>query len=565
MPRLQRSSKSKPVNSVSKGSCPTNPSKNITKRVVTSTDSATTMKTTARHRAAPALPRAGGAKKLPATNRRVVANRKPVARRAPAAATATATGAKKPTTFRKRFAPPPPPPVYWICYDFTQKLMRGLCLGIAIGLVLTIGVPWLFDVGFDVKEKVEKGDIALPDLQKLGSDLAANLPSWNETSKRLWRVDQSEGRTSYLRYEKPTSPPTLDPRTAADMAMKMNFPKKNRTFTLVHVGHTGGYHIMHTCPTLLCKDLHPRDDAQVESCVQQQLQIRQEQQRPLTPLERQAQYYFHLGSVKHDELQQSTSFLFTLRNPVDRILATFRDAHPLSCPLDSDGRPIPMPRPHGCDTMNYYNMPDTQQYSFYSKCFPQVDPPEIFAQAVTSPWINISGEERLVNTIEQQHHDCRWMAREAVTGKNTDLTPLAPHMHYNYEFYAEQSLWKYPGHEVFVLRAEHEHSDLASLEALLIDSAKEDPSKFQPIPDGKPVVTPEVSTQAYGKLCCVLEKEIDIYESILRKAINFPLYVKDDTMENLRQKCGLPEELGWSEWRVRCRERTEMDSVLLTP
>ena len=108
--------------------------------------------------------------------------------------------------------------MYWICYDFTRKLVRGLCLGIAIGLFLTVVVPWIFDLGFVFVGKVQESDLALPDLNKMGSDFTANLPSWNDTTKNFWRVDQGSNDNgnsgnskshSFLRHKpSPTPAPT---------------------------------------------------------------------------------------------------------------------------------------------------------------------------------------------------------------------------------------------------------------------------------------------------------------------------------------------------------------------
>lgn len=446
-----------------------------------------------------------------------------------------------------------------------------MCLGLAIGMVLTVVVPWLFDMGFLFAEKVQQSDLALPDLNKMGSDFTANLPSWNETTNKLWRSDQSRNggsSSSYLRTATTkTFPlqPTMDPRVTADQNLIANFPRNNnRTMALIHVGHTGGQSLIQACPSLSCKQQFARDASQAQACVTEQVQrLYDNMPTNMSPLARQARHYFHLGMVDHSELQQSTTFLYTLRNPVDRILAIFHDAHPLSCTNAQAAGPPP--RPHGCDTMNYWNMPDSQQFTFFSHCFPEVVPPEAFAQAVTSPWPDMKGEERIVETDEQQKHDCRWMAREAIAGTNADLTVLAPHMFYNYEHYTDQSLWKYPQQEILVLRAEHSQDDLTLLNSLLLLDTGKDPSQYPVLQPPTALITPIVTQEAYGKVCCVLEKEIEIYESILSRAANLPQYAKEKTMENLRKKCGLSADLAWAVWRMTCKEQMEMDFVLLAP
>lgn len=323
--------------------------------------------------------------------------------------------------------------------------------------------------------------------------------------------------------------------------------------TVVHAGHTGGRSLMQSSPSLHCREKYrgKTEVAQLQACLNDagNGQLRQ---AVSTPLATQAKYYLHLGTGRPEELQQSTSFLFTIRNPVDRILAIYQDSHPLAC---TDPGVAP-PKPWGCTTREYLNLPDTQQFNFYHHCFPSQDP-EIMGQSVKAPWDHISGENKLVNSLEQQQSDCRWMARELVSGSG--LTPLAPHMHYNYKYYAQQSMLKFGGPEVLVIRAEQESQDLSLLHRLLGG----DPRTTLPSPT--PMETPTVSAQAYAKLCCVLEDEIAMYDILLTRAKNLPQHAKEESMNELKQKCGLTAQQHWDDWRIECKNELEIDSVLLTP
>jgi len=152
------------------------------------------------------------------------------------------------------------------------------------------------------------------------------------------------------------------------------------------------------------------------------------------------------------------------------------------------------------------------------------------------------------------------------------LTPLAPHMHYNYEYYAQETLLKYPEHEVLAVRYGSELLDLQLLYRLMSPSRGKSLEETFVLPPAvaqdtttTKTATPKISPEAYAKLCCVLENEIDIYETILQKVMNLPQYAKDETMDALRRKCGLSERTAWAQWRVQCKNQMEMDSVLLTP
>ncbi|CAB9509626.1 expressed unknown protein [Seminavis robusta] len=530
---------------------------------------ATARKTASRSRAAPATLRAGGAAPPPSNRTRPAAGRngkplKPAIRKttvAPARKRPTATGTAAVPKVRKRFVPPPPPPMYWICYDFTVKLVRGLCLGVAIGLVLTVVVPWMLDTGYFFYDKVQDGDLVITVSDYLSNVSLPSL-SWNETSKKLWRVDQSSSQqqgaghkhSSFLRH---TPAPTRDPKLVADEHLARTFSRRNRTITVVHVGHTGGRSLMEICPQVSCQERFANDPTHelLKTCLET---TTTGSRNKLSPLSRQAKHYFHLGAIQDTALQQSTTFLFTLRNPVDRMLAIFAEAHPLSCTPDAALQPQ---QPWGCMTKQYWNMPGTQQYSFYIKCFPQPQP-EAFCQATRFPWSDELKQQPTIETAQQQKHDCRWMAREFAMGENENDISLAPHAFHNYEYYADKTVRSnLKAHEILAVRAEHEADDLRWLHLLMGG----DGGAVLPTP--KTVVIPTVSAQAYQKLCCVLHKEIAQYETILKRVANLPDYQKEESMMDLQQKCGIAQntESMWSTWRSECENQLQMDEVVLSP
>ena len=132
---------------------------------------------------------------------------------------------------------------------------------------------------------------------------------------------------------------TLAPKVQADQKLQQNFPRTNRTMTVVYVGNTGGHSLFQVNSYLHCARKYVNDPTQVQTCLQQE-----RIPDSFTPLAKQAQHFFHLGQGRPENVQATSSFLFTLRNPVDRILATYQDSHPLACTSDNP------PRPWGCTT-----------------------------------------------------------------------------------------------------------------------------------------------------------------------------------------------------------------------
>lgn len=477
--------------------------------------------------------------------------------------TTTGTAKKKPIVIKKpRWQPAPRPTMFMICQDFTIKLCRGLVVGIGLGLVVSLAVPWMMDTGEWLMDKYYEADLAI-DWTAIQDSLQ------NKTSEQVkaWKRPPSVSSARPPLRE-------VDPRIAELKNLRASFPQYPRTITLVHVGHTGlGRSVIEMSPTLTCKERFPREPNKVPSCIQSTIS----KSNNNAALAQQLQNYFHLGSVNVQELQASTSLLYTLRNPVDRILAIFKDAHPLSCAGSQAQQQPNQQRPWGCETAHYWNMPGTPQYAFYNHCFPDMSS-ELFAQAVGSPWppeLNINSTSNHKNAIvgtfkERQANDCRWMARSVVMGSNSDAHPnenvisIAPHMYYNYEYYVKESLWKYSGKEVLVIRGEQEQRDLALLNSLVAgaNSSNVD-TKFLKPAEASPPAT--ITAEAYQKLCCILEREIDIYESILLHAANLPQYAKEDSLNDLRRKCGLSANRDWQEWRVECKNKLEMDLALLSP
>ncbi|CAB9509631.1 expressed unknown protein [Seminavis robusta] len=327
----------------------------------------------------------------------------------------------------------------------------------------------------------------------------------------------------------------------------------NRTITLVHVGKAGGVSLRRMtvifCKLFFTRKKHYTPETvarKFEKCVDLQF-------ANSTALAHLTKHYFHLEEYSTQELEESTSFLVTLRNPVDRIISAYRFSHPGNC---NDGNRNEIWHPRGCEAEKHRDQPGLIQNRILYDCFPSPAMEE-FAQAILRPWRRGTFGP---NLTKDERRECRWLAREMVQGSGT--WGSGPHMLYNYAFYAQRSIWKYPTKEVFGVRTEHELEDIVALDALLGGNGQfRENAEVSHGSEG--YVASPLSTEAYQKLCCVLEMEIDVYQDLLQRVLNLNQTAKQETVDSLRHKCGITTT--WTEWRVMCRKKLKKDLRVLKP
>ena len=327
---------------------------------------------------------------------------------------------------------------------------------------------------------------------------------------------------------------------------------KDRIITLVHIGKAGGVSLRRLT-VIYCKLFFRNKrwaDTRVErirTCIEKHFPDRQ------AVLSHQTQHYFHIEEYRTEELEESTSFLVTLRNPVDRIISTYRYSHPGNCNEENRDE---VWRPRGCEAEKHKNKTGLIQNTIHYSCF-KSPAMEDFAQALMKPW---KESDFWSDLSLSERRNCRYLAREMVQGHGTYGS--APHMLYNYLYYASRSIWKYPDKEVFGVRTEHEWEDTVELDRLLGGNGnfKQD----RDVSHGSEGYVPSpLSTQAYQKLCCTLETEIEVYQDILERVMNLDAHAKWESMESIREKCGITTT--WTEWRVECRRQLRKDLRALHP
>ena len=400
-----------------------------------------------------------------------------------------------------------------------------------------------------------------------------------------------------------------------DPSPSIILPNPNRTIALIHVGKAGGV-TLRRMTVIYCKLFFVRKTNYTPETIANKTQqcIAKRFPDPKAMLAYQTKHYFHLKAFNDTELATSTSFLVTLRNPIERIISTYRYTHtpflknnqhglfvkpPLNClPLvflvtqiftsrvrytkNVSGMLFPLLssfmcvlfrylwivrncnsanrgevwRPRGCEVEKHQDDQGLIQNKLYFECFPS-PAMEDFAQSLLSPWSR--GNLNASLTLEQRR-ECRYLAREMVQGHGT--MGSAPHMLYNYGYYMERSVWKYPTKEVFGIRTEHESDDIRALDELLGGNGNlRENTEVSHGSEG--YASSPLTAEAYQKLCCVLEMEIAIYEELLERVVNLDRTSKLKDLSNLRDKCGITTS--WTEWRFVCQKKLRRDLRVLKP
>ncbi|CAB9522968.1 expressed unknown protein [Seminavis robusta] len=330
----------------------------------------------------------------------------------------------------------------------------------------------------------------------------------------------------------------------------------NRTIAFVHLGKAGGMTVR-SSTSLACRLAANSTEAFRTACIDKHF-------LPNATLSRQVNYYFHMHAYNKSELEGATSYLFVLRHPVERVISAYRYSHPANCRGEVRTGRI---KPYGCYLERFLYKKGSQENQVFAKCFRSAEM-ETFAQAVLSPYppFNTShlGKETTLRFRKMAPGICRRMAHRVVRGLAhaqslpNAFTRALPHMKYNYEYYMDHTVWQNPQKEVFGIRTEHEWNDLRAID-LSIGGSGVFRGEGRAISHGSGGYLPSpLTTDAYEKLCCVLEQEIANYQDLLHRIQNLNDAEKKACMDKVRQSCGIGDR-PLEEWRKECQARIEHD------
>ncbi len=214
-------------------------------------------------------------------------------------------------------------------------------------------------------------------------------------------------------------------------------------------------------------------------------------------IERQTYGHYHLWNPTFTDEQrawlrnQTNLLLFTVRDPVDRIVSAFRYHH--NEMFSKDGKTI-LPQYRKREKM-------------YNECFPNV-------QALS---------DALSTRTRNDLSTCETMARQLVRGELA--IEYGSHFHYNYQNYVNR-VWSDRRKHVAVLRTEFLWKDVDRLEQLLGGSNETFASQVASNPKfshGSERFTLHngVSTTGARALCCHLISELEVYQELIQSAVNY--------------------------------------------
>jgi len=321
---------------------------------------------------------------------------------------------------------------------------------------------------------------------------------------------------------------------------------KNRSIVYVHVGKTGGT----TLDGVFRSNCEwYRDGKQGKKCFQS---LKKGNHGSL--LSQLTKRTIHTAQRNDDWKwirDNSTTFLFTVRNPIARAVSAFNFDHPTNVPTGND----------------YW---DHLKDIFYGKCFPTVedlsiiltnknDTKKVTVQDFVKKGIN--------STI-----DCFEVGTKVLEGNGHVL--MNGHLSKNYESYTTWTTTRYPDKEVFVIRTEELWNDVEALNHALVvaeenqtDHKNETPSlsfaytSRTNISHGSETfsVSSGLSKEGRAILCCYLSNENKLFEELVRRAVNLAKLEKEKYLDQLYSDCGIPIEesqqhggsntFAWNQWR----------------
>jgi hypothetical protein len=367
-----------------------------------------------------------------------------------------------------------------------------------------------------------------------------------------------------------------------DIAPSWHGFQSNRTLALIHVGKSAGLSLR-ALTSLKCR--LPRKQVTPESIEKCLLETFGNTDPQTNPLVLQTIFYAHMKSIPPVEMNQATSWLIALRNPLERVFSAFQYSHPATCqdvelqPNSTKGctnRFILEKRARTTIDNNTKKKISKSQarleqqlHELFQVCFPSADV-EVFVQSAAAAAAQYGARTRTSNADENV--DCSHLARLYITGK-APVFPI-PHLFYNYHHYVSRVLEAYDPsmrRELFGIRTEHLWEDFTALNAMIggrnsvADNSHSDtrPVKLTHGSEKyRSSSSSSLSSSAYERLCCLLKDELFRYRDLVRRLWNLDESTKYATIQELAQKCGMLENVSsgsiqgadwvslWSTWET---------------
>ena len=301
------------------------------------------------------------------------------------------------------------------------------------------------------------------------------------------------------------------------------FQKFNRTIVYLHIGKSGG--------TTLDKVLYSNcmfymNRQNRNNCV------KQFSKKNETRLSKLTKHTFHTRppkkKIKLEIKNNVTSFLFTLRNPISRVISSYNHDH-------SD---------NSKETDNYIKK---MRSIFYHDCFPTIE-----------DLANVLSKKQKNETFLHEDNvtiDCFAIGKQTLQGFGHVL--YNTHLAKNYAWYTKFTTKIYPQKEVLALRTDHLWDDIIHLNSLL--GGNNDlfygiiGHKFTHGSESR-LFSSTLSPKGKEVICCNIRSEIQTYQILLQKASNLNAMDKKSALDELYDDCGILESMrnesfSWMKWR----------------
>jgi hypothetical protein len=244
--------------------------------------------------------------------------------------------------------------------------------------------------------------------------------------------------------------------------------------------------------------------------------------------------------AKHD----ATSFLFTVRSPLTRVVSAFNMHHLSNIKKPRDSYELHL------------------RSIFYDKCFPTIEDLAVVLmnkiQSNSSKTFEIRDfrNPSISNTI-----DCYKVGYHTLWGNGHLMQN--EHLKFNYEFYARETIRKYPDKEVLIVRTEHLWDDIDSLNMALAETLVKYGAVYNAtlLHDRNKTASKSTfshlknHTHSFGSegykvksglskegkeiLCCHLSEDNQVFEDIVRGAVNIGEEEKESYLNLLYDDCGI--------------------------
>ena len=244
----------------------------------------------------------------------------------------------------------------------------------------------------------------------------------------------------------------------------------------------------------------------------------------------------------------TTTFLFTVRNPISRLVSAFNMHHP----------------------SNTHNTGDNNGANYFYSCFPTI---QHLANTLQNHDKGLS-----VMNVNNESVNCFQLGKDTLTGRPPEQPCAADytsakhyekmkyvyennaglacgHCYGNYDKYTKYTLQQYPDKEVFAIRTEQLWNDTHNLNVAL--GGRED--AFEHITNhrfthGSQAYQVSVGLTKLGKatICCFIYEEIALYEQIIKRAVNLLEDEKNEALASLYEDCGITNrddgDFRWNVW-----------------